>query len=433
MSATLLHHIEELITVDPNFTTEDNPLGLIKNGAILLENGVIAWLGTQTEWEETYQAETRSRFGETLTETSLAGRLVLPGLIDSHTHTIFAGDRADEFEMRLQGKTYQEIATTSGGILNTVKSTRNASPEQLKTLTRERLLRMLSRGVTTVEVKSGYGLDFESELKCLNVLQALKTELPLTLVPTYMGGHDIPPEYAGRTDAYVEELCTVQIPAIAEAKLAEFCDVFCEQGYFDVAQARRILETARAHGLKLKIHAEEFCDLGGASLAGELKSTSADHLLHISDAGISALKAGGTVATLLPGTAFFLRLTQYAPARKLLAAGVPVALATDYNPGSCAIDNLQWIMTLACLQMQMTPVEVIQAVTLNAARALDLHHDRGSLAVGKRADLAIFEAAHYTELLYQAGNNLLSGVYTAGHGFSRKALESQLNTGALSL
>jgi imidazolonepropionase len=273
---------------------------------------------------------------------------------------------------------------------------------------------MRAFGVTTVEVKSGYGLDFESEMKCLKVLQDLKAESPVDIIPTYMGGHDIPPEYQGRTNEYVELLCQEQLPAVAKQNLAVFCDVFCESGYFDVAQSRKILETAREHGLKLKIHAEEFCDLGGASLAGELGATSADHLLNISDAGIAALKQGKTVATLLPGTAFYLRIKEYAPALKLIAAGVPVALATDFNPGSCVIDNLQLIMALACLQMNMPPVEVIKAVTLHAAMALDLQHNRGSLCIGKRAVLAIFDVVSYPELLYRVGSNLLTSTFVAG-------------------
>jgi imidazolonepropionase len=328
--------------------------------------------------------------------------------------------------MRLQGKTYLDIAQAGGGILKTVKATRQASKQELHDLTQKRLNRMLSLGVTTVEVKSGYGLDFDSEIKCLEVLRDLQQTSANSIIPTYMGGHDIPPEYQGRTDAYVDVLCNEQIPVVGERKLAVFCDVFCEKGYFDVAQSRRILETARAHGLKLKIHAEEFCDLGGATLAGELGAISADHLLNISDDGIAALKAGGTVATLLPGTAFYLRIKDYAPANKLMAAGVPVALATDFNPGSCVIDNLQLIMALACLQMNMQPVDVFKAVTLHAAMALDVQHDRGSLSVGKRADIAIFDVGNYNELLYRMGSNLLSDVFVAGRHFSRHELESTL-------
>jgi imidazolonepropionase len=396
--------------------TAENPLGIILDGAMRFENGRIAWVGPSSEMK---RSDFPSHFW-----LDAKGKLVMPGLIDSHTHTIFAGNRADEFEMRLQGKSYLEIAQAGGGILKTVKATRQASKQELQELTRKRLQRMLNLGVTTVEVKSGYGLDFDSELKCLEVLRELQQNGPVSIVPTYMGGHDIPPEYQGRTDAYVDLLCNEQIPVIAERKLAVFCDVFCEKGYFDVEQSRRILETARRHGLKLKIHAEEFCDLGGAKLAGELGAVSADHLLNISSEGIEALKAGGTVATLLPGTAFYLRIKDYAPANKLIEAGVPVALATDFNPGSCVIDNLQLIMALACLQMNMQPVDVLKAVTLHAAMALDLHQDRGSLAVGKRADITMFDVANYNELLYRMGSNLLTDVFVGGCHLTRHEMEA---------
>jgi imidazolonepropionase len=418
--ATIIYNIGQLVTVDATRITRENPLGLIENGAIRLENGRIVWVGASSDVSK---ADYPSHQW-----LDAKGRVVFPGFIDSHTHTIFAGDRANEFELRLQGKTYLEIAKAGGGILKTVTSTRQACGDELAMLTRQRLQRMLSYGVTTVEVKSGYGLDFDSEIKCLTVLQRLQKDAPVDIIPTYMGGHDIPPEYKGRTDAYVDLLCNEQIPVIAAQGLAVFCDVFCEKGYFDVAQSRRILETARQHGLKLKIHAEEFCNLGGASLAGELGATSADHLLNISEIGIQALKTGGVVATLLPGTAFYLRISDYAPARKLLNAGVPVALATDFNPGSCVIDNLQLIMTLACLQMHMTPAEVITGVTLNAAKALALDTDRGSLTAGKRADLAIFEIGSYPELLYRVGCNLLSDVFVAGHHHPRLDLEARLHT-----
>lgn len=417
-SNLLIENIGQLVTVDPASMTADNPLGIIPDASIRVDSGRIAWVGPSAEMNRSAYP---SHFW-----IDAQRRVLLPGFIDSHTHTIFAGDRANEFEMRLQGKTYLEIAEAGGGILKTVLATRQASVEELEKLTLQRLQRMLAFGVTTVEVKSGYGLDFDSELKCLNVLKRLQAISPVSIVPTYMGGHDIPPEYQGRTDAYVDLLCKEQIPAIAAQHLAVFCDVFCEKGYFDVAQSRRILETARQYGLKLKIHAEEFCNLEGAELAGALQATSADHLLHISDKGISALKAGGTVATLLPGTAFYLKLKDYAPAQALLKAGVPVALATDFNPGSCTIDNLQLIMALACLKMDMQPVDVIKSVTLNAAMALDLQQDRGSLTVGKRADMALFDMHSYHELLYRMGSNLLCDVFVEGRHQSRLSLESPL-------
>lgn len=402
---TVIIIAKQIVTVDSKYSTPENPLGVIENGAIVFQDDKIQWLGTVAELD-------RASYSNATT-VDANDQIVLPGLIDSHTHPVFAGDRAKEFEMRLEGKTYQEIAEAGGGILNTVRATREASEDQLYDLAKARLSRMLGFGVTTVEAKSGYGLDWESELKSLRVIRRLKETLPLTVVSTYMGAHDIPPEYKNKTDAYVTLLCEKQLPQVAELGLAEFCDVFCETGYFSVAQSRQILETAKNLGFGLKIHAEEFNDIGGAVLAGELQASSADHLLNISAAGIQSLKQGGTVATLLPGTAFYLRLP-YAPARKILDAGVPVAIATDFNPGSCNTENLQLMMTLACLQMRMTPAEVICAVTLNAAQALNLAHDRGSLSVGKRADCVLMTVSSYQELLYHYGVNFVSQVFVAG-------------------
>lgn len=400
----VIQNLAQLVTV-PAEPVANNPLGVIPDGALVMDDGRIIWIGSTSALPAQYVD------AERLDGT---GKILTPGLIDAHTHTIFAGNRADEFEMRLQGKTYLEIAAAGGGIAKTVTSTRQADEQELVALTRARLTRMLGFGVTTVEVKSGYGLDFSSELKCLSVLRDLQNDAVVDIIPTFMGAHDIPPEYKNRVDEYVDLVCREMIPAVANAGLAEFCDVFVEKGYFDVAQSRRVLECAREHGLKLRVHAEEFCDLGGAVLAGEMRATSADHLLHLSDVGIAALKTGGTVATLLPGTAFYLRLKDYAPARKLLDAGVPVALATDFNPGSCAIENLQLIMSLAALQMGMTPTEILRAVTVNAAMAVDRHHDRGSLEVGKRADLVLWNAATYNELLYRVGVNLVEQVFVQG-------------------
>jgi imidazolonepropionase len=405
----LLLNASQVVTVDPDRATPQNPLGVLSGGAVAVEAGKIVWVGPSSHINP---ADYPGAQG-----VDLSGRIVTPGFVDSHTHPVFAGDRSDEFEERLQGVSYLEIARRGGGIQKTVNATRQASEEELYILTRQRLLTMLSFGVTTVEVKSGYGLDWASEEKSLRVLCRLRQELPMTLCVTYMGAHDIPREHKADPEAYIDQLCTDQLPRVARQNLAEFCDVFCEEGYFSVAQSRWILETARDLGLKLKLHAEEFTDLGGAALAGELRAVSADHLLHVSDAGIAAMKAGGVTAVLLPGTAFYLRLN-YAPARKLLDAGIPVALATDFNPGSCMSENLQLVMTLACLNMGMTPAEVLQGVTFNGARAVDLHHDRGTIAVGKRADLNIFRACSYNELLYHFGINHLERTLIAGQPVS---------------
>ena len=406
---TCIQHLSQLITLDSTWIRADNPLGIIADGAILIDDrGRIAWTGETATIPDDLDL-THSQIIEG------RGKILTPGLIDSHTHPVFAGERADEFEMRLEGKSYLDIAAAGGGIQKTVLATREASFEDLLSLAESRLKRMLSFGVTTVEAKSGYGLDWPSEEKSLKVIEALKRGNTLqSVVATYMGAHDIPPEFKQNPDAYVDILCDEQLPRVAEARLAEFCDVFCEQGYFSVAQTRRILERARELGLGLKVHAEEFSTLGGAELAGILQAASADHLLHIDDKGIAAMKTGGVVATLLPGTAFFLRLNHYAPAREILNAGVPVALATDFNPGSCMTENIQMVMHLACLQMGMTPVEVLQGVTCHAARALCLDGDRGRLLPGYRADLCLWDVPQYQSLFYHWGVNHLQRVWIAG-------------------
>lgn len=401
----LFSHINELVTVDPERMSLGNPLGIIKNGALGIEDDKIAWVGSSHDIPEEWQSVQRM---------DQSGLVALPGLIDSHTHPIFAGQRADEFEERLKGATYLEVAQKGGGILKTVRCTREASFNQLKQLAKERLLESMRFGVTTIEAKSGYGLTTESELKSLQVLQSLQEELPMDILPTFMGAHDIPPEYKGQADAYVSLVCEEMIPAVAKKGLAQFCDVFCETGYFSVAQSRRILEAGLSYGLAPRIHAEEFSNLGGAAMAARIGALSADHLLHLSGEDIQALAQSRTVATLLPGTAFYLRLREYAPARKLLDAGVPVALATDFNPGSCMSQNIQLMMVLGCLQMGMLPHEAIIAVTFNAAKALGKAHDRGSLTVGKRADIALFSMSTCHELLYHYGVNHLAQLWIEG-------------------
>lgn len=403
---TLLVGFSQVVTVDPDLKTPTNPLGVIEEGIIGIENNEIAWIGTEDdlpeEWEEEADVWDQS------------GMIALPGLIDCHTHPVFAGDRADELEQLLRGKTHLEIAKAGGGIFKTIQATRETPFEDLVTLTYQRISESMRFGVTTMEAKSGYGLTLESELKSLEVLDAVSEELPIDILPTFMGAHDIAPEFKNDTAGYVDYLCQTMIPAIAEQGIAQFCDVFCEAGYFDVAQSRRILECGLAHGLQPRIHAEQFSDVEGAMMGASLGALSADHLLHLSDKGIAALAKSNTVATLLPGTAFFLRLNRYAPARKLLDAGVRVALATDFNPGSSMTQNIQLMMTLGCLQMGMLPHEVIEAVTLNAAHALGKGFDRGSLTVGKRADIACFSVPDYATLLYHYGVNHLTELWIEG-------------------
>ncbi len=380
-------------------------LHIIENGSVLIRNDVIDWVGPSID-EPTNSARE-------WTVIDAAGQTVLPGLIDSHTHLIFAGSRADEFALRLQGVSYQDIAAKGGGINSTVRQVREASIDQLTALARRRLDRMLAMGVTTVEVKSGYGLSLVDELKSLEVIAALNREHPCDLVPTFLGAHEVPPEYRDNRDGYLGLLIDRMLPEVAARGLAEFCDVFCETGVFSVAESERILAAASKLGFKLKLHADEFTPLGGAELAGRLGATSADHLLNITDAGAEAMLRAGTIATLLPGTAFFLGVP-YAPARRLIDHGLPVALATDCNPGSCMTENLPLIGTMACTQMRMLPAEVISALTINAAAALGRSDRVGSIEVGKQADLVILDVPSYQHFSYHFGVNHVSKVIKSG-------------------
>lgn len=334
------------------------------------------------------------------------GRTVTPGLIDPHTHAVFAGNRVSEFLARARGEKY-----TGGGILTTVLATRAASEKELVALAQPRLLRMLSQGVTTVEIKSGYGLTTTDELKMLRAIKKLSEELPLTIVPTFMGAHAFPPEIS--REEYLRLLVEEMLPAVAEEGLARFCDVFCDCGFYSVEEARAILKAAGKHGLGLKIHADELAWVGAAELAAELSATSAEHLLHVSEEGVEALARGGTVAVLLPGTAFVLD-EPYPPARRLIEAGVPVALGTDFNPGSCPLASLPLVLSLAVLKLGMSPEEVLTAVTLNAAASLGLSQELGSLEPGKRADLVVWNAETFAEIPYWIGQNLVWAVVKDG-------------------
>jgi imidazolonepropionase len=368
---------------------------LLANASLIAEGQRITWLGPTAELPQ-LPAD-----AEILDAT---GKVVLPGFVDSHTHLIFAGTREDEFEQRLQGVSYQQIAARGGGINATVQRVRQASKEQLKDLARPRLRRLLEAGVTTVEVKSGYGLTLGDELKSLEAIADLNSEGPLELVPTFLGAHAVPTEFAGDRAGYLRLLVDEMIPEIARRRLADFCDVFCESGVFSLDESERILRKAQGLGFRLKLHADELTPLGGAELAAKLGAASADHLLCITDAGIDALAASGTVAALLPGTAFFLGLP-YAPARKLLDRGVAVALGSDCNPGTCMTENLPLVGAMACTQMQMLPAEVVTAMTLNAAAALGRSERLGSLEIGKQADLLICAVPDYRHLFYHFGVN----------------------------
>lgn len=391
-----------------NANTAEDRLGLIPNGSMAVRGERIAWVGPA---REIGNQVVLSRGGRRL---NAGGKVLTPGFIDSHTHLVFAGSREVEFELRIKGATYQQIADAGGGIKSTVENTRRASKEELAGTALKRLEQMLSLGTTTVEAKSGYGLSVRDELRMLEVLQELNREHPVDIVSTFLGAHEIPPEYAGRKEDYVRLVIEEMIPEVAARKLASFCDVFCEDGVFSLEESRRILERGMELGLAPKIHADELTPLGGAELAAEVGAISADHLLFVSEKGMDKMAEKGIVATLLPGTAFFLFLGRYAPARKMIQKGVSVALATDFNPGSCMTQSLPLITTIACTQMRMTPAECIIGITRNAARAIGQEDIIGSLEPGKQADFLLLDIPDYRHLCYHFGINHVSMVFKKG-------------------
>jgi imidazolonepropionase len=390
-------------------------LGIIEDGAVAISDGRIVAAGPSADLRAAYQAAS---------QLDAAGRVVLPGFVDPHTHVIWAGDRANEFEQRLAGKTYQEIMAAGGGIMSTVRQTRAASVDQLVAEARPRLRRMLAHGTTTVEAKTGYGLATEPELRQLTAIGRLAAEGPWTLVPTFIGAHAVPAEYAGRADAYVDLVTHEMLPAAAEhlrapdmaalRNLPAFCDVFCEDGAFDVAQSRRVLERGREMGFGLKIHADEFAGLGGTALAVELGAVSADHLVYTPPADILALGQGPTAAVGLPGTPFGLAQRDFTPAGQILAAGGLLALASDLNPGTTWCESMQMVIALACRYMRLTPAQAIAAATINAAYAIRLDGEVGSLEPGTRADVLLLDAPDYRNLGYRYGVNLVQTVIKNG-------------------
>jgi len=353
--------------------------------------------------------------GETL---DAGGALVTPGLVDAHTHLIFGGWRQNELGMKLHGKTYLEIQNAGGGIQSTTNATRRASEEELTEKALRALDEMLGFGVTTAEAKSGYGLATEQELKSLRVIRALGERHPIDLVPTFMGAHLVPGEYRENREEYIRLVCEEMLPAVQEQGLARFCDVFCEADTFTVEESRRILEAGLRAGLRPKIHADEIEAIGGSRLAGEIGAISAEHLIVCPPEGIESLARGGVIACLLPATSFHLN-AGFAPARDMVRAGVPVALATDFNPGSCPCLNLQFVIYLGCLKYRLTPEEVLTAVTLNGAAAIGLADRAGSVEAGKQGDLVVWDAPDLDYICYRVGSNLTRHVIKGGRVFTK--------------
>ena len=379
-------------------------LGIIRDSSVAVDQGRVVAIGKTDDIRKRIQGR------ETL---DASGKVVMPGFVDPHTHLVFAGSREDEFEMRIEGASYMDMLERGGGIVKTVRETRKASKQRLVKDCEKTLNIMLEYGTTTVEAKSGYGLTTEDELKCLEVIRILNEKHPIDIVPTFLGAHAIPVEHSGDADEYVSLILEEMIPAVATGRLAEFCDVFCEKGVFNIEQSKRILLEGKRHGLIPKIHADEMTGLGGAELAAEVKAVSASHLLFPSDEGIKALARGGIMAVLLPGASFSLMAERYANARKMIKEGVAIALGTDYNP-SCWLENQQITIALACHQMRMIPAEAIAAATINAAHTLKRARDVGSLEPQKYADLTILNIPSHRFLGYRFGTNLVDKVIKKG-------------------
>ncbi len=405
-------HANELVTMDskigaPRVGKAMSELAIIKDGAIAIKNDKIIFVGTSDEFLK------KMKIGNQTAVVDATGKLVTPGFVDPHVHLIFSGSRENELSMKLAGKTYLEILESGGGILKTVRETRKASIEDLVKNGANILDKMLQYGTTTVEAKSGYGLSVEAEIKSLKAIKELDKQHPIDLVATFLGAHAIPPEYKGRTDEYVDLIINEMLPIIEEQSLAEFCDVFCEKGIFSIEQTRKILLAAKKRGIKSVIHIDEIVDTNGAALAAELQAVQTGHLLQSNDEGLKAMAKEKVIATLLPGTPFCLMMKDYAPARKMIEYGIPVAIATDLNP-NCWTESMLMVIVLSCYNMKMSPAEALAAATINAACAIQRESTVGSLEVGKKADIVIFDVANHYFLSYQFGVNLVSKVIKNG-------------------
>jgi len=410
----LIHNASQLLTLagGPQRGAALGNLGIILDGAVLIEHESIIAVGPSDALLQKYPTTPR---------LNAQGKVVMPGFVDPHTHLVWAGDRAAEFEMRLQGKTYLQILAAGGGILSTLKATREASQEDLVSQSQQRAQQAFMHGTTTMEAKTGYGLDIDTEIKQLEAILSINRKGPIELAPTFMGAHAIPPEFHDDPEGYVTFVCEQALPTVktwwlehARGQNLPFVDVFCEQGAFDLAQSHRILETAKILGFPLKIHVDEFENLGGASLAAELGAVSADHLVKTSQADILKLASSSTVSVSLPGTPFGLAQSDYTPAKEIISAGGILALATDLNPGTSWCESMQFIIALACRYMKLTPAQAIAASTINAATAIQRVSTIGSIEVNKQADLLVLSVDDFRHLGYRFGTNLVSTIIKKG-------------------
>ncbi len=404
----LINNIKQLVTVSANGRgikagCEMSDIGVVENSSVLIVDGKISKIAPSS----------KIKVDDEIFVLDAEGGIALPGFVDSHTHLIFSGSRENEFAMRTEGKTYQDIASSGGGILSTVRATREASKRELFRLGEKRLNDMLKLGTTTVEIKSGYGLSPDSEIKILEIINELKRDHFSTIVPTFLGAHAIPFEFKENPDEYVELICNYILPHISEKKMAIFCDIFCENGYFNLKQSERILSKAKEVGLKIKLHADQLSTFGATELGVSLGAISVDHLELINENGINVLSKSKTIATILPGSSFFLN-HKYAPARTIIDSNIPVALATDFNPGTSMCYSMPMMMTIACTQMKMKVEEVITASTLNGAAALGLSNEVGSIEVGKNGDIIIFDVPDYKYIPYHFSNNFVKHVIKNG-------------------
>ena len=394
----IIHNVN-IATLSDQYTSEDNPYGVIENSAIGINGGVITYLGAYDPELETH--DTLDAQGQWLT----------PGLIDCHTHLVYGGNRANEFEMRLNGASYEDIAKAGGGIISSVKATREASEDELFESAAKRLQSFINEGVTTIEIKSGYGLDTETEVKMLKVAKRLGREFPIRVSTTFLGAHALPPEFKDNSDGYIDLVCNEMLPKIAELGLADSVDAFCENIGFSYEQTERVFKAAQQHGLKVKLHAEQLSDQSGAGLAADYKALSADHLEYLSQDSIDKMAQSGTVAVLLPGAFYFLRETKLPPMDELRQASVSIAVASDSNPGTSPAQSLLLMLNMACTLFHMTPLEALQGVTINAAKALGHDNIIGTIEIGKKAELALWDIDHPNQLSYQLGGNNISRVF----------------------